>query len=142
LLPPEVNAIIVAKTGNMETTSDGDSYWALVEPYWDAVGIYADPDAFLATYGPVPKPNALLLAAHHWCQSEVCNGGFHQFFTNPTGVLAPEALAGFEAIGRPDLAKLHREAISYFGPHYPRDQVTRCAKLQEQPGHPRSQLSA
>ncbi|WP_369973953.1 DUF4375 domain-containing protein [Polaromonas sp. SP1] len=30
------------------------------------------------------------LFAVHWCQSEICNGGFMQFFANSTGVLAPE----------------------------------------------------
>lgn len=100
------------------------SYWDVVEPYWEAVDIYADPEEFLRTLAPVPSANALLLAAH-WCQSEIRNGGFHQFFTNPTGVLAPEALDGFAAIGRPDLASLLREAMSYFGAPYPRERVVR-----------------
>ena len=118
---------------DMTTDSDEDSYWELVEPYWEAVDIYGDPDEFLATYSLVPRPNALLLAAH-WCQSEVCNGGFHQFFTNSTGVLAPEALEGFETIGRSDLAKLLREAMAYFGPSFPRDQESRCVALEKLQG--------
>ena len=40
--------------------------------------------------------------AAHWCQSEVRNGGFHQFFTNHTGDLDnfitgnPDNVKGFE----------------------------------------------
>jgi len=35
----------------------------------------------------------------HRCQSEVTNGGLYQFFSNTTGLLAPEALFGFREIG-------------------------------------------
>lgn len=108
-------------------------YWGVVEPYWEAVDIYSEPDEFLATFGAVPRHAALLLAAH-WCQSEVCNGGFHQFFTNPTGVLAPEALDGFAAVGRLDLAELLRSAMSFFGPDYPRAQSVRAEALSDRTG--------
>jgi len=107
-------------------------YWTVVEPFWEAVDIYAEPDQFLATFGTVPHHAGLLLAAH-WCQSEVRNGGFHQFFTNPTGVLAPEALEGFTAVGRPDLAALLRSAMSFFGPDYPRDRSVRSEALSDRP---------
>ncbi|WP_164468170.1 DMP19 family protein [Caulobacter vibrioides] len=48
---------------------------------------------FLAGFSAVPTPSKHLLATH-WLQSEVHNGGFSQFFSNSTGVLAPEAVAG------------------------------------------------
>ncbi|MCW8133282.1 MAG: DUF4375 domain-containing protein [Planctomycetota bacterium] len=77
--------------------------------------------------------------AAHWCQSEVGNGGFHQFFTNPTGVLAPEALEGFESIQRPDLARLLRSAMLYFGEPFPRDQEVRIAALERRKGKARKE---
>jgi hypothetical protein len=63
-------------------------YWDVVEPYWNQIDIQ-DPDIFQHTFQSAPKISGLMFAAH-FCQSEVCNGGFHQFFWNSTGVLAPE----------------------------------------------------
>ena len=103
-------------------------YWTVIEPYWEVVDIYAGPTEFLETFSAVPREAGLLLAAH-WCQSEVCNGGFHQFFTNSTGVLAPEALEGFAALGRLDLAELLKSAMSFFGADYPREHEARCRAL-------------
>ncbi|WP_164512740.1 DMP19 family protein [Caulobacter vibrioides] len=99
-------------------------YWALVDPYWDAVSIYDGPEVFLAGFSAVPTPSKHLLATH-WLQSEVHNGGFSQFFSNSTGVLAPEAVAGFRAIGMPRSADLVEEAMAWLGPSYPRDRDER-----------------
>jgi hypothetical protein len=70
----------------------------------------------------------------HWCQSEVCNGGFHQFFHNSTGLLAPEAVDGFEAIGARELGSTTGEAMRYFGLPFPRDRHVRLDRLQETQG--------
>lgn len=101
-------------------------YWDLVEPAFDAVDIYKSPEVFLAQFRPLAPETGHLLAAH-WCQSEVCNGGFQQFFANSTGVLAPEALQAFDAIGLTEWAGLLREAMAFFGADYPR-----LRKLREQ----------
>jgi hypothetical protein len=114
--------------------------WERIEPYWDAVSIYNGPTVFLDAFRQVPEP-----ARHHfavwWCDSEVCNGGFHQFFYNSTGVLAPEALEGFRAIGLAECAKLVEAAINKFGSKYPRDREERHSALQaiELPGRERMQ---
>jgi hypothetical protein len=105
-----------------------NAYWTLVEPYWKVVDIYRGGEAFLGTLCAIPSAHGLLLAAH-WCQSEIRNGGFHQFFTNPTGVLAPEAIEAFTAIDRPDLAELLRTAMAFFGDPYPRERAARLAAL-------------
>jgi Domain of unknown function (DUF4375) len=85
---------------------------------------------FLLQFGKV-RPELGYLFASHWCQSEVCNGGFDQFFYNSTGVLAPEAAAGFQAIGLDDLAALVRQAMDVFGDHYPRNREVRCELLKK-----------
>jgi hypothetical protein len=103
-------------------------YWEAIQSAWDSVSIYDGPKVFLEQFREVDPAVGHLLAAH-WCQSEVSNGGLHQFFTNPTGVLAPEALAGFRAIGLEEWASILEEAIRYFGEPYPRDQKARIAKL-------------
>jgi len=85
-------------------------YWTLIEPAYDRVDIYGTPKHFLKGLAQEAEPVRLLLCVH-WCDSEVCNGGYAQFFENATGVLAPEAVEGYRAVGRPDLAKLLDEAM-------------------------------
>ena len=82
----------------------GEKYWSTLDPIWDAINIDT-PDLFAQTFGAVPRSAGLLYAAH-FCQSEVCNGGFTQFFWNSTGVLAPEAVDGFIAIGQAKVANV------------------------------------
>ena len=74
-------------------TKPGDLYWSLVEPHWERISIYDGGATFLRQFLTTPVRSRHLFAAH-WCMSEVYNGGFHQFFHNSTGVLAPEAAAG------------------------------------------------
>jgi hypothetical protein len=109
----------------------GDIYWSLVEPIWSFVDVHGDPDEFLTEFGVLVKEVGLLFAAH-WCQSEVCNGGFHQFFYNGTGVLAPEAVEGFRAIGLADCADIIQQAMNLFGDEYPRDHSARLEALDQE----------
>jgi hypothetical protein len=103
-------------------------YWDLVDPIWEKVSIYDGPDVFLEQYAASPEPSRVLFSAH-WCQSEVCNGGFDQFFSNSTGVLAPEAAEAFRKIGMPQIAVLIEQAMSLFGSNYPRDRSERDLAL-------------
>jgi len=61
------------------------------------------PEDYERTIKEVPEHVAFLYSAY-FCQFEVCNGGFSQFFSNSTGVLAPEAVEAFKAIGQPGVA--------------------------------------
>jgi hypothetical protein len=108
----------------------GDRYWALIEPHWLPLNEAWDLglDQFLMTMQQVPPRVADLYAAH-WCQSEVRNGGFYQFFFNTTGLLAPEAAKGFRAIGMLEWATLLTETMNYFGSPYPRDRARRLVLL-------------
>lgn len=72
-----------------------------------------------------------LLVAAHWCQSEVCNGGLHQFFSNSTGVLAPEAIRGFELLQIAEVPRIVAAAVAMFGSTYPRDREARSHRLSE-----------
>jgi Domain of unknown function (DUF4375) len=105
-------------------------YWAILEPYWEQIDIYEGGAHFLETYLSVPAV-ARVLAAAHWCDAEVTNGGFLQFFQNPTGVLAPEAVAAFDAIGLGDVGAIVQDAMSFFGARYPREQQDRLRALPD-----------
>ncbi len=99
----------------------GFDYWTLVEPVWLTLNQSWDngPVEFVRQFQSV-RPEVGNLYAAHWCQSEVRNGGFHQFFSNTTGLLAPEALDGFLAIGAVEWAEILTEAMKHFGTPYPR----------------------
>jgi hypothetical protein len=109
-----------------------ESYWRIVELISAEINIYEGPKVFLGTYSKVPPETALLYAAH-FCQSEVCNGGFRQFFFNSTGVLAPEAVHGFRAIGQNRVAESVESAMLPFGSPYLRDRDARHSILDTMP---------
>lgn len=108
------------------------NYWSLVDPVLDIININETEEVFRQTFDSVPKLSGLLYAAH-FCQSEVCNGGFDQFFYNGTGVLAPEAAEGFRQIGQTQIANLVDSAMRLFGDSYPRDWDERRSRLSEVP---------
>jgi Domain of unknown function (DUF4375) len=118
----------------------GVSYWSLVEPAWKSLnGSWdAGPAGFLHQFRAA-RPEVGHLYAAHWCQSEVCNGGFHQFFSNSTGLLAPESLAGFQAIGLGKWSEILRTAMEFFGRPYPREQVNRQELLANCSGRKREE---
>ena len=105
------------------------NYWTLVEPIWEKVSIYDGTSTFLQQYAEAPEVARTLLAAH-WANSEIRNGGFIQFFTNRTGVLAPEAVQSFHSIGMPQIAKTMARAMDFFGPTYPRARTARQKALK------------
>ncbi len=59
-------------------------------------------------------PGQVAAFAFQWTTSEVCNGGFHQYFYNSTGVLCCEASAGCRLIGADDLAAIIEAACDRF----------------------------
>lgn len=112
-----------------DTNDPGSAAWRLVEPYVEQVSIYDGPAKFLSGIATLPKA-AQHLYAVWWCDSEICNGGLHQFFSNSTGVLAPEAVEGYRAVNLLECADLVLAAIDKFGPSFPRERVERKAALQ------------
>ena len=100
------------------------SYWDHIKDAYEKTSIYDGGVAFRSEFARLPAHIGDLLAVH-WALSEIENGGFHQFFANPTGVLAPEAAQGFERIGLPEVADLIRRAVAHFEGAYPREQHER-----------------
>ena len=103
-------------------------YWDLVEPIWEEVSFHGTSDAFLSAFNMLPEAVGDLFAAH-WMVSEVENGAFPQFFSNATGMLAPEAVAALERIGLEDAAQIAGSAMDYFGPAYPRAREERAGLI-------------
>jgi hypothetical protein len=124
----------------ISSLNPGELYGKAIEPLWKRVSIFGGPKEFLQQLLDVCREQGLLFSAH-WCMSEVCNGGFHQFFSNPTGVLAPEAIRGFELIDASAVADLARKATALLGSPYPREHERRIAALESilRPGDKRKE---
>lgn len=106
------------------------SYWKYVEPIWDSVSIYDGGNVFVEQFSKLTEKEKVLFAAH-WAQSEILNGGLGQFFSNSTGVLAPEAVEAFNKLGMPISAQAIRNAMLFFGEPYPRERSIRENALEE-----------
>jgi hypothetical protein len=111
----------------------GDAYWKLVKPIWSTIFIGDTVDKFNKSFAEAPLAARTLFAAH-WCFSEVSNGGFHQFFYNSTGVLAPEAVDSFRALGMPQTASVAEKAMEWFGHPYPRERRIRLQQIEAATG--------
>lgn len=104
------------------------SYWDQVEEAFEGVDIYDTYDVFKQGAAKYPEWKIDILAVH-WTMSEVVNGGLEQYFTNSTGILAPEAVLGFQRIGKPDLAAALQKAMALLGEPYPRERMERAERL-------------
>jgi len=107
----------------------GEAYWHVVAEIWDEISIYDGEEVFQKQFERATSKQRNIFAAH-WCQSEIRNGGFYQFFDNSTGILAPEAVEAFKAIGMPKIANVIEKAIGLFGSTYPRDKDKREEALR------------
>jgi hypothetical protein len=105
-------------------------YGTLMYQVWDELIVFDDPETFKRNFTAAPVAPRTLFAAH-WCQSEVRNGGFHQFFWNSTGGLAPEAETAFRELGMPLTSDVVRRALGLFGEPFPRDRDARWQQLEE-----------
>jgi hypothetical protein len=101
--------------------------WDVIEPLWDELETPYQPDERLRT---TATPGQRALYALHWTNSEVCNGGFHQYFTNSTGMLTPDALFGARLVRATEYATTIERAASIFGPEVPSVHEERRAHLQ------------
>jgi hypothetical protein len=108
----------------------GDVAWKAVEPYWRKVSIYGTPERLERDLRKVPPPVLVLLPVF-WCNSEICNGGFSQLFLNSTGILVPEAIAGYRTLKRRKLANVVAKAASLLGKNYARDRSLRHKRLKK-----------
>ncbi len=94
-------------------------YLALLEPYFESVDLEASPSSVVRQLARLPSRVRVLYCAH-WLFWEVENGGFVQYFWNPSGCIAPEAHAAFAELGLAETAAIISSAMSEIGNPYPR----------------------
>lgn len=119
--------------GTPAPSDPDDRIEVALEPYLRKVHFYDGEAAYRQSLSSMP-PEAVHLLAISWCDTEVCNGGFHQLFLNSTGLLAPEAAQGFREVGLPECAEVLEEAIGKFATPYPREQKDREKALEAMVG--------
>jgi len=83
---------------DMVELADDDLVWKAIEYVWDAVSIYDGVEILQAGLALATEKQRHFYAIW-WTISEVRNGGFHQYFANATGIVAPIALQGFRMLG-------------------------------------------
>ena len=113
----------------LDEEDDAALTWRVIERVYDAVGLYDEPAAVARDLERF-SPGQRALLAMHWCVSETLNGGFDQFFTNPSGVLTDEALSGFQRIGVPEATRILQAARALL-PSRPPDVDTRSPEFDE-----------
>ncbi len=123
----QVNTKVVHMTVNDETLSEDDSF-ALIEPVWWVGDIYGSVNDYEESLAQFSTPQRYLFAMH-WYMSEVNNGGHDQFYFNSTGIVWPDALSGFEAIGLDEAVNIIQETIARLGNQPSRDRYERQDQL-------------
>lgn len=103
--------MLVPRPRGLAKLEDDRLTWLVIERVWDAADIYRTRKV-LRSILDLATPGQCALYAIWWTQSEVNNGGFHQYFWNATGILADEALEGFRRIGAEKFADVLEAAMS------------------------------
>ncbi len=97
---------------------DGDDAFHPIEPVWWTANIYDGEQKYERRLAGFSRPQRLVFAIH-WYRAEVNNGGHHQFYSNSTGVVWRDALAGFEEMGLPDYVAVSRDSAQLLGGTHP-----------------------
>jgi Domain of unknown function (DUF4375) len=98
--------------------------------YYDELLFYDGREAWHARYLKCPE-NGRNLFCVHWTFLEIDNGGFWQYFHNSSGVMAPEAVVGYRAIGMPEVAAAIESAMAKLPNPYPFDREERQQAVGE-----------
>lgn len=99
-------------------------WWDPLETVWYEQPSSEESGEFLEWFSTLSETQQVLLPTH-WVCAEVYNGGFYQYFTNGTGLHAPEAIVGFRKLGLDDIAEIVHQAVSVFDDPFPRERNIR-----------------
>jgi hypothetical protein len=80
-------------------------HWTVIHPVWYTANIYEGPGAYEFSLQSFSQAQRMVHAVL-WYMAEVNNGGHRQFYSNSTGIVWRDAMAGMEAIGLPRGARI------------------------------------
>ena len=104
--------------------------WDLIQPLWYNVSIYDGLDVYNKDLEGFTDAQRKIFALY-WYDSEVCNGGHDQFFSNSTGIVWKDVIEGMRMIGDNEDAENFQKAIDLFGGEIPFDRDERNAILNK-----------
>jgi hypothetical protein len=99
-----------------------------IEPVWWTGDIYHDEKTYNESLSEFTAEQRHVLAVI-WHMSEVDNGGHEQFYSNGTGIVWRDALAGYRAMGLDEAAAILEESASRMGGDPSMDRQTRQLQL-------------
>ena len=121
----------VTKPPKWRTLPDLALIKVVIDKIWNWVDFYEDYASCRRQLAEL-TPGQRAILATGWCEAEVNNGGFWQFFVNSSGMLGPEALEGFRLVGMPKRADMLARAIALAGfDPYPRERAERAGRMPE-----------
>lgn len=132
---PEAASEVAADTRRVQVVVDdsviaaGDPY-AVIDPVWWTADIYGSADEYQASLRSFSRSQRLVHALC-WNIAEVNNGGHDQFYFNSTGIVWPDAIAAFDAIGLSDGADIVRQSAQRLGGAPARDRSERQNQLEQ-----------
>lgn len=109
---------------------NGDDLMGVLDPLWWIVSFYETPEIYEDSIAGFSRPQRLAYAMT-WFDLETKNGGLDQFFSNSTGMVWADALAGFEEAGIVEAAAVLEESVRRLGRNPPFDRDERCDLLDE-----------
>jgi hypothetical protein len=98
---------------NDETIAGGNT-WAIIEPVCLAANLQEGQWLYEHSLRSFSAAQRQLVAVW-WYLAEVLNGGHRQFYSNSTGVVWQDAIAGLEAIGVLEAAQILRQTAERLG---------------------------
>lgn len=106
------------------------SAWELIQPLWYTVSIYDGLDEYNQDLKPFSDAQRKILALF-WYDSEVCNGGHDQFFSNSTGIVWKDAMECMQMMGADKYAQNLQKAVDMFGGSIPFERYDRNIALEK-----------
>ncbi len=104
--------------------------WELIRPLWYIVSIYDGFDVYNQNLKPFSDAQRKMLGLF-WYDSEVCNGGHDQFFSNSTGIVWKDAIECMRMIGANKSAENFQKAVDMFGGSIPFERDDRNIALEK-----------
>ena len=86
----------------------------ILAPTWWSVDIYEGLETYRRTCAAFSREQQIFNAVR-WYEAEVCNGGHDQFYSNSTGIVWEDALAGLDLASLEVPARLLRESAVRMG---------------------------
>jgi hypothetical protein len=101
---------------------------AIIEPVWWNANIYEGEQKYNESLSPFSREQRYVFAVI-WYIDEVNNGGHDQFYSNSTGIVWKDALAGFREFGMDEAVAILQESAARMGGDPSLDRATRQQQL-------------